>query len=240
MAVYRYAFVNDRPDGANRLLAQGWRPVREIAASSGTDAAGQQFLALLERDEVSSRGKLETVGGQLTVADMEGQPLFAGLAADELSDVIGVLEIREVEAGQAVFSEGETDPAIFIVLEGNVKIALPKLPVEEVDVLEATTGQVFGEASFFSGEPHSTTATAAEKTRLLRFSRDRFDDLMQAGRSSAAKIAVNAAALLGKRLGATDHWVWELHQQDQSLRVARSWNRFRRRMYELEPKSMVE
>jgi CRP-like cAMP-binding protein len=233
MGIYRYAYVNNRPDGANRLLAQGWRPVREIAAAHPPESADQQVLALLERDDLPASGSCELLGGQVTATDMESLPLFTGLTSEELRNVFAALELQELAEGEAVFSQGETAPAIFIVVDGNIRISLPELPVEEVEVLDAPRLQVFGEASFFSGEPHATTAKATIKTQLLRLSRERFDDLLQAGSSAATKIAVNAAALLGKRLGATDKWVWELHQEDQNLRVARSWGRFRRRMYEL-------
>lgn len=233
MPIYRYAYINNRPEGANRLLAQGWRPVREIAAVHPPESVDEQVLALLERDDVPAGGSLDVLGGQVTAADMESLPLFTGLNSEELGEVFAAMELRELAEGEAVFSQGELAPAIFIVVEGNVRISLPELPVEEVDVLDASRLQVFGEASFFSGEPHATTAKASVKSRLLRFSRERFDDMLQAGSSTATKIAVNAAGLLGKRLGATDKWVWELHQEDQNLRVARSWGRFRRRMYEL-------
>ena len=233
MAVYRYAYVNNRPDGANRLLAQGWRPVREIAAPHQTDSANHDVIVLLERDDVPAIAGLEILGGELTLTDIESLPLFAGLTSDEIREVFALLELQRIGEGECVFSQGETDPAIFIVLEGGIKIELPELPVEDVEVLDAAARQIFGEASFFSGEPHAATATAAVESRLLRFSRDRFDDLLQAGRSAATKIAVNAASLLGKRLGATDKWMWEQHAEDQNLRVARSWGRFRRRMYEL-------
>lgn len=233
MAVYRYAFVNDRPEGANRLLAQGWRPVREMVAPHLPESGNHDVLALLERDDVPRNGGLELLGGELALADMESLPLFAGLTSDELREVFVLLELQRIGEGECVFSQGETDAAIYIVLDGGIKIELPELPVEDVEVLDAAPRQVFGEASFFSGEPHAATATAAVESRLLRLSRDRFDDLLQAGRPAATKIAVNAAGMLGKRLGATDKWVWELHEEDQNLRVARSWGRFRRRMYEL-------
>ena len=56
MPVYRYAYLSDGPDGANRLLAQGWRPVRETAGN-------QQVLVLLERDESPALGSLELLDG---------------------------------------------------------------------------------------------------------------------------------------------------------------------------------
>lgn len=233
MPIYRYAYINNRPEGANRLLAQGWRPVREIPAARPPESADEQVLVLLERDDVPACGSLEVPGGALTAADIGRLPLFSGLISDELREVIAALEPRELAEGENVFSQGETAPAIFIVVEGDVRISLPELPVEEVEVLDASRLQVFGEASFFSGEPHAATATAMVKTTLLKFSRDRFDDLLQAGSAAATKIAVNAAGMLGCRLAAADNWMWEMHREDQNLRVARSWNRFRRRMYEL-------
>lgn len=227
MPVYRYAYLSDGPDGANRLLAQGWRPVRETAGN-------QQVLVLLERDESPALGSLELLDGKVSLADLQDLPLLNGLTTDELRELSTLLDVQQFEKDETVFSKGDTDLAIYIVLEGDVRISLPELPVEDVELLDAIPWQVFGEASFFSGEPHAATATATTSTRLLKFSRDRFDDLLQAGHPAAAKIAVNAAGLLGRRLGATDHWVWELQQEDQSLRVARSWGRFRRRMYELD------
>jgi CRP-like cAMP-binding protein len=66
--------------------------------------------------------------------------------------------------------------------------------------------------------------------RVLRISRDAYDELLQAQRPAALKLAVNAAALLAARLQATDQWAGELLQQEQSARIARSWSRFRQRI----------
>lgn len=64
----------------------------------------------------------------------------------------------------------------------------------------------------------------------MLLTRERFDELLQARRMSAYKLALNAASLLGARLQGTDNWIRELLQEEQSARIAQSWHRFRRRV----------
>ncbi|MFT5328518.1 MAG: CRP-like cAMP-binding protein [Planctomycetaceae bacterium] len=85
----------------------------------------------------------------------------------------------------------------------------------------------FEKSSFFSGCPHAAEASAVTDARLLVIPRAGYDELLQASRPAAWKIAVNAAGILGVRLQDTDAWLGEILQQEEDARIAQSWQRFR-------------
>lgn len=222
-------------EAVNSLLSQGWRPVREMSrgtepGAAASPAAGPVLLALLEREDEFPLHSGEVLAAGVPWADLTRSALFAGLTGDELREVAAAGEIRSCEAGAAVFTAAREDQALYVVLSGRIEVRLPTIDSEEGLLLSAGPFDTLGEGSFFARTPHTADAIAAERSLVLCVTRDAFDELVQAGRPAALKIAVNGAALLGARLQSADAWAAELLQEEQSARIARSWRRFRDRM----------
>src|ERR1700751_4119210 len=70
----------------------------------------------------------------------------------------------EVPAGSAVFNEGETGAELYILESGQVEL------VQGAGAALATLGpgDFLGEMALLDGQPHTATALAKSKTRLLR------------------------------------------------------------------------
>ena len=196
MKRYRYAWLpNGQVDDVNRLLAQGWRPAVEVPVnhSAGASAAANA-LVVLEREDALPLYRGELLGDAAPAEFFDDIPLFEGFDEHDLRELIAACEVVRYDAGSILFDSGDERQLIYLVREGQVSIQLLGLALEDPVVLEAGPKDVFGESTFFAPYPHTTRATAITAVmHTLELGRDRYEELLQAQRPSAYKLAVNAA-----------------------------------------------
>lgn len=226
MTIYRYEIVSAGDiDTVNRLLVRGWKPSRETPlTTSGSDAA---MLVILERDDTTPIAHAAKLGDEIPVDVLSEVPLLAGLTHEELTELAGVSKVCSHSSGEVIFEPDSEDSCLCVILSGEVELHLPSGGVDGVHIMQIGEHDAFGESSFFAGGPHAACATAVTDVRLLVIPRDGFDELLQASRPVAWKIAVNAAGILGVRLQETDEWLSDVLQQEEDARIAQSWHRFR-------------
>ncbi|MEI6415003.1 MAG: SpoIIE family protein phosphatase [Pseudomonadota bacterium] len=80
----------------------------------------------------------------------------------------------EYESGEILFREGDYGDSLYLIVNGALRIIKDEVPVW----VERTPGTCVGEMALVSGEPRSATVQAMEKTRLLRITRDDFNDAL--------------------------------------------------------------
>ena len=91
--------------------------------------------------------------------------LFTDATATDLQALEAISEPRVCIADDAVYHEGETADAMFLVEMGTVDI----MPLgKEMVFAEMGSGQGFGELAFFEHGPRPAAAYARELTHLLR------------------------------------------------------------------------
>jgi len=154
-------------------------------------------------------------------------PLLHGLTHEELAELVEISEIRNLSCGDVIFEKGSNASNLCVILNGEIELRLPSAGSSGEEIMQIGAQDVFGESSFFSGGPHAAQAFAVSDARLLMVPRGGFDDLLQASRPVAWRLAVNAAGILGARLQDTDEWLSEVLQQEEDARIAQSWQRFR-------------
>ena len=88
-------------------------------------------------------------------------PLFAELDAAEISDIMGLLRARVVEAGQVIVRAGDAAHSMYFIAAGEVEVALRH------DNVRLGPGQFFGEVAVLRKARRSATATALSRTNLL-------------------------------------------------------------------------
>lgn len=234
MAIYHYELIRDGDVRAvNRLLLQGWQPVRETMMPDPRGSARTEppsVLVLFEKETTFPVLSGEFLGGQVPLSTLAETPLMAGLSPEELRELAAQMEVHAYAADETIFEKGNEDRVLQIVVTGKVRIELPDLPLEEASVVDLGPGDVFGESTFFAAASHSTTGIATTPTTTVRLTRERYDELLQSDRLCAFKLALNAAELLGFRLQETDDWLWALIREEQSTQIAASWKRFRHRV----------
>lgn len=153
-------------------------------------------------------------------------PLFADLTPAEREELMPSCDELTFSTGDVVLRAGDIDPALYVVLTGEVEIDLALLGIESAPVASVGPKGVFGETSFFNPAPHSATVCCRQPSTLLRLRRAEFDRLLSKNSLAAYRLSAKAAQILASRLQATDRWVCELLGEQQQSIVA-SWRRFR-------------
>jgi CRP/FNR family cyclic AMP-dependent transcriptional regulator len=131
-------------------------------------------------------------------------PLFEGLTQIQLKKLADLAETETVRRGVYVFREGEPGASMYVVLEGRVRISrqVPGMGEEALAILGP--GAAFGEMAVVEEEARSADAIAHEEAMLLRFGRDRLDQLLFTDKELAYAVLWALVRTLSARLRETN------------------------------------
>ena len=107
------------------------------------------------------------------VMALQNVDIFSEVSTEQLSHLALIAQDISCVAGDVLYRESDPPQAMYLVLEGRVR-----LHRSELDVTIASTHEVFGTWALFDDEPMVVTATVLEPCRLLRIDRDDFIDLL--------------------------------------------------------------
>ena len=124
--------------------------------------------------------------------------MFGDLDAQELSQIVHIMQVQNLRAGQASFDEGDPGDAWYVVYEGEVEVVKRTEDVENV-IVTLGPRACFGEMAILDGAPRSAAVRAKVPTTLFRFPRAEFLKLLQANNLSAFKLVHQMALVLAKR-----------------------------------------
>jgi CRP/FNR family transcriptional regulator len=118
-------------------------------------------------------------------------PVTAEATTDALARLALVAQELEVEKGTRLFTVGEEPDALYVVLDGAVRIEGIEVPSRLVG-----PGELVGALALFSPGPHLATAQTVVATHLLRVDRaDLYDLLDEDGEFARALFSGLVAAL---------------------------------------------
>ena len=100
------------------------------------------------------------LAGRPLVASLALIPFFSGLDAAALERVAAGTRTRRFRRGEVIFHAGDPGDALFVIVSGEVKIAVPSESGEEAILTTLREGDVFGELALLDGAPRSATAAA--------------------------------------------------------------------------------
>lgn len=115
-------------------------------------------------------------------------PLFADLNSDELKAVASLVTVTKVPKKSIVVQEGENGDAMFIILQGGVKISYYAQDGRELVLSMMESGSFFGEMSLIDEQPRSATVMTMEESDLAVIRRADFERLMQQHPSITRKL----------------------------------------------------
>ena len=104
---------------------------------------------------------------------LKGVDLFSTIPGEDLSHIAQITDEVEFAKAQHVFSEGEQGDAMYLIVEGEVKIHSNLQTLAEL-----SSSQCFGEMAILDAEPRSATVTALSELTLLRIQRDDFHEIL--------------------------------------------------------------
>ena len=114
--------------------------------------------------------------------------LFKGLAADELAEIVQIMQLQRFRPEQPIFREGEDGNAWYVIYEGEAKVIKrdPFTPSREVATLGAHS--CFGEMAILDDSPRSASIVAIRDTTAFRFPSPMFQMLLEEDSVAAYKL----------------------------------------------------
>lgn len=104
---------------------------------------------------------------------LQNVDVFAKVPTEQLAFLAAITEEVTVSAGDSLYRKGDASDALYLVLEGSVR-----LHREDEEIAVAGPKEAFGTWALFDDEPRVVSATAVEDCRLLRVDSDEFIDLL--------------------------------------------------------------
>lgn len=137
----------------------------------------------------------------MNLQDIRKSPLFQGLSDRELQQLLDMAETVDLNAGEALITQGELGDSAYVVLQGEFEVQKQSGPsLIKIDV--RNPGDVLGEMALLSRTPRSATVVSRTDSQVLRIPQQAFEQLLAS--SSTAALAVL-------------HWVMERLTQNESL-----------------------
>lgn len=113
-------------------------------------------------------------------------PLFSGLDAVTIGNLVQLLHAQVVEAGTVLGRKGDEATAMYFIMSGHVQIEFPSGPVELGE------GEFFGEMALLESRRRAATITAQSRCTLLKLQSADFSRFVSRHPEMRAKIAAVA------------------------------------------------
>lgn len=136
--------------------------------------------------------------------------IFKDLPENEMKTVMKECRVKEYEPGQNIVTEGDIGRGVFILLEGQAEVFLPKKKatgvVRPTPVILAhlKPGQCFGEYSLIDDREVSASVRAVSKAKLCYLSHMDFNTIAEADNRVGKIMYRNLLTVLVERLRKMD------------------------------------
>jgi CRP-like cAMP-binding protein len=137
------------------------------------------------------QGRVEMLTIVEKVIFLQEIDLFGETSTKDLSHLAAIIEEIELQPGQVIFEEGDFPDAMYMVLEGMIRLTR-----DGREVMTAQSRDVFGTWALFDDEPRVVKASTVEESRLLRLDKEDFVDLL----ADNVRITQSMLKTLGTRL----------------------------------------
>jgi CRP/FNR family transcriptional regulator, cyclic AMP receptor protein len=142
--------------------------------------------------------------------------IFESLADKELGDVVSRSQVLNYKKDDVVIFESEEGNALFVILEGMVKISRTNEDYKEVILAILGERDFFGEMSVLDGSLRSADAVALSKVTLVKIDSKVFLDLLE----RQPKLSLALLREMVARLRKTDSQIKSISLADAVGKVA--------------------
>ena len=124
----------------------------------------------------------------MRTATLKGIYLFEDLDAHDLSRLEAICSAQTVVPGDTVFRHGDDAHALYVINYGTIRIHRDGPAVDEIEVTTLGMGFHFGELPWLNRGKRSATATALERTELMRIEYGALSRLLEATPAMGLKV----------------------------------------------------
>ena len=143
-------------------------------------------------------------------------PLFAGLTAADLTEVLREARSSHFPKSSAVFEQGADATSFFLLLHGHVRASKTTPTGEQIVVRYVAPGEIFGVAPAIGLSRYPATATAVDDSVVLVWPSSAWPRLI----ARFPQLATNTLQTVGNRLQESHTRVVEMSTQQVEQRVA--------------------
>lgn len=108
-----------------------------------------------------------------TVVVLQSVELLSSCSAEQILRISGIVRQNRFPAGDVIYRQGDTASALYVVVQGSVRVAREDDPHRLV-----AAGETFGATEILSGRLRRASATAEEETLVLAIDAEDFFDLL--------------------------------------------------------------
>ena len=113
---------------------------------------------------------LTTVEKVIFLQDID---IFEFTSTEDLAHIAAITDEVQFQAGETLFKEGDISDAMYMVIEGKVRLTRG-----DQEVMVAAKKDVFGTWALFDDEPRVVAATTLDNSLLLQIDKEDFIDLL--------------------------------------------------------------
>lgn len=143
-------------------------------------------------------------------------PPFHKLERPQIRAILDAATPLRVEAGQAIFSEGQTVDRFFLLLDGHIRVIRTTPNGDQIIALHIAPGQLFGLGAALGHKAYPATAMAADECLVLTWPNRLWADFT----AGYPGFATETYATIGERLGEMTNRIVEMATQHVEQRVA--------------------
>jgi CRP/FNR family transcriptional regulator, cyclic AMP receptor protein len=143
--------------------------------------------------------------------------LFRSLGEADRGSVAAQMREATYESGQLIFGRGDAGEALYLVVEGRVRLSVLSAEGRVLSFGHAGRGDIFGEIAALDGQARTADATALTRVTTTMLARSSLKRLME----TRPQLAQSAVDLLCRRLRATSEQVEAIALHSTQVRLAR-------------------
>jgi CRP/FNR family cyclic AMP-dependent transcriptional regulator len=147
---------------------------------------------------------------------LRGIPMFQHLAPEDLAGLASLLRERRFPKGAIIVTQGDPGDALFLIGEGQVKVAVFAEDGREVILSVLAAGGFFGEMALLDDQPRSAHVIAMSDSALLQLRRDDFRSRLRA----SPELGIALLRELSRRLRRADETIAGMALLDVNGRIA--------------------
>ena len=121
-------------------------------------------------------------------------------SSDDWNKILNIVETRHFQAGQDLVRNGEQDDSFYILSSGAADVIVRDTKGTESVLTTLPEGSVFGEISFFDGQPRSATIRSIRGGSAIRVSRANYETFAAWEPVLARKLLLELGKVLALRL----------------------------------------
>lgn len=172
-----------------------------------------------------------------TVITTPGFDLLSYFQEAHDNDLLSLAQVRTLQAGEVLISEGATDPGLFIVTRGVLDVRVGAQ--QPISVGKRGPGDLLGEVSFLTGEGANATVVALETCEVLALPAEALERQLRQSTRFAARFYQMIGRVVARKLTeqsrrAVPFSVAITHSPELDLRLRTEVHRIKAGLSELE------